>query len=74
MLYSRAFQSSLKNVVRQGARRHYGLPSSSIHMGTDPRKDKNVQLTPLRGVNILHDPLLSKGKAQKDDYKLTRNE
>ncbi|CAO3702133.1 unnamed protein product [Rhizopus stolonifer] len=63
MLYSRAFQSSLKNVVRQGARRHYGLPSSSIHMGTNPRKDKNVQLTPLRGVNILHDPLLSKGTA-----------
>ena len=62
MLYSKAFQSSLKNAIKQGGRRHYGLPSSAIHLGTDPRKDKTVQLTPLRGVNIIHDPLLSKGR------------
>ncbi|KAG1098718.1 hypothetical protein G6F42_017944 [Rhizopus arrhizus] len=45
------------------ARRNYGLPASAIGLGTDPRKDKTVQLTPLRGVNIIHDPLLSKGTA-----------
>ncbi|CAO3698589.1 unnamed protein product [Rhizopus stolonifer] len=63
MLYSKALQTSLKNSIRQGARRHYGLPSSAINLGTDPRKDRTVQLTPLRGVNIIHDPLLSKGTA-----------
>ncbi|GAA5811424.1 hypothetical protein MFLAVUS_004861 [Mucor flavus] len=45
------------------SRRNYGLPASAIGVGTDPRKDKTVQLTPLRGVNIIHDPLLSKGTA-----------
>lgn len=53
--------SRLSNLVRQ-CRRNYGLPASAIGVGTDPRKDKTVQLTPLRGVNIIHDPLLSKGK------------
>jgi malate dehydrogenase (oxaloacetate-decarboxylating)(NADP+) len=41
-------------------RRNYGLPASAIGLGTDPRKDKTVQLTNLRGVNVIHDPLLSK--------------
>lgn len=56
--------SRLSHLVKQGCnlgRRHYGLPASAIGLGTDPRKDKTVQLTPLRGVNIIHDPLLSKG-------------
>ncbi|KAI8987701.1 hypothetical protein BDF20DRAFT_910271 [Mycotypha africana] len=56
----------MSNAIRHGqrlCRRHYGLPASAISMGSDPRKDKNVQLTPLRGVNVLHDPLLSKGTA-----------
>lgn len=56
--------SRLSNLAKQGCqfgRRHYGLPASAIGLGTDPRKDKTVQLTPLRGVNIIHDPLLSKG-------------
>ncbi|KAI7891377.1 uncharacterized protein EV154DRAFT_508037 [Mucor mucedo] len=58
--------SRLSNLAKQGCqfgRRHYGLPASAIGLGTDPRKDKTVQLTPLRGVNIIHDPLLSKGTA-----------
>lgn len=58
--------SRLSNLVKQGCnlgRRNYGLPASAIGLGTDPRKDKTVQLTPLRGVNIIHDPLLSKGKS-----------
>ncbi|KAI9250714.1 hypothetical protein BY458DRAFT_524364 [Sporodiniella umbellata] len=63
MLHSKVFQASLSPLFRQATRRHYGLPSSAIHLGNDPRKDKNVQLTPLRGANILHDPLLSKGTA-----------
>ncbi|GAA5801487.1 hypothetical protein EDC94DRAFT_548890 [Helicostylum pulchrum] len=54
--------SRLSNLVRF-SRRNYGLPASAIGVGTDPRKDKTVQLTPLRGVNIIHDPLLSKGTA-----------
>lgn len=54
--------SRLSNLVKF-SRRNYGLPASAIGVGTDPRKDKTVQLTPLRGVNIIHDPLLSKGTA-----------
>lgn len=41
-------------------RRHYGAPAA---VASDPRKDKTVQLTHSRGVNVTHDPLLSKGKA-----------
>lgn len=65
MLSTRSLSRNLTTVMRQGynlARRNYGLPASAIGLGTDPRKDKTVQLTPLRGVNIIHDPLLSKGK------------
>jgi hypothetical protein len=68
MLSSQIVSKSLTNLVKQGrnlGRRNYGLPASAIGLGTDPRKDKTVQLTPLRGVNILHDPLLSKGKSKK---------
>ncbi|MBM6387988.1 MAG: hypothetical protein JSY10_29255, partial [Paenibacillus sp.] len=54
--------SRLSNLVKF-SRRNYGLPASAIGVGSDPRKDKTVQLTPLRGVNIIHDPLLSKGTA-----------
>ncbi|KAG1169551.1 hypothetical protein G6F70_008289 [Rhizopus microsporus] len=61
MLYSGAFRKSINKVVKP--RRFYGLPASAISLGTDPRKDRTVQLTPLRGVNIIHDPLLSKGTA-----------
>lgn len=60
--------SRLTNLVKQGrnvGRRNYGLPASAIGLGTDPRKDKTVQITPLRGVNIIHDPLLSKGNIKK---------
>jgi malate dehydrogenase (oxaloacetate-decarboxylating)(NADP+) len=60
MLYSGAFRKSINKVVKP--RRFYGLPASAISLGTDPRKDRTVQLTPLRGVNIIHDPLLSKGE------------
>ncbi|KAG2196933.1 hypothetical protein INT46_006448 [Mucor plumbeus] len=66
MLSTRTLSKNLSSVIRQGrnlARRNYGLPASAIGLGTDPRKDKTVQLTPLRGVNIIHDPLLSKGTA-----------
>lgn len=54
--------SRLATNLYKTCRRNYGLPASAISLGTDPRKDKTVQLTPLRGVNVLHDPLLSKGK------------
>lgn len=39
--------------------RNYGVPPA---VSSDPRKDKTVQVTASRGVNIIHDPLLSKGK------------
>ncbi|CAO3646703.1 unnamed protein product [Cunninghamella echinulata] len=42
------------------ARRQYGVPPA---VSSDPRNDKTVQVTPSRGVNIIHDPLLSKGTA-----------
>ncbi|KAI8876367.1 malic-domain-containing protein [Backusella circina FSU 941] len=57
---------TLSNIIQKGyhlGKRNYGLPASAIGLGTDPRKDKTVQLTSLRGVNIIHDPLLSKGTA-----------
>lgn len=66
MLSSKSMSRSMTYLMRQGrdlGRRHYGLPASAINLGTDPRKDKTVQLTPYRGVNIIHDPLLSKGKS-----------
>ncbi|KAI8386821.1 hypothetical protein BD560DRAFT_382888 [Blakeslea trispora] len=66
MLSSNTMRKSLPQIVSQGRnlyRRHYGLPASAIGLGSDPRRDKTVQLTPLRGVNIIHDPLLSKGTA-----------
>ncbi|CAO0802848.1 unnamed protein product [Mucor circinelloides] len=66
MLTTRSLSKNLTTAMRQSyklARRNYGLPASAIGLGTDPRKDKTVQLTPLRGVNIIHDPLLSKGTA-----------
>ncbi|OBZ90833.1 Malic enzyme, hydrogenosomal [Choanephora cucurbitarum] len=59
-------RKSVPQIMSQGRnlyRRHYGLPASAIGLGSDPRRDKTVQLTPLRGVNIIHDPLLSKGTA-----------
>jgi malate dehydrogenase (oxaloacetate-decarboxylating)(NADP+) len=72
MLSSQIISKSLTNLVKQGrnlGRRNYGLPASAIGLGTDPRKDKTVQLTPLRGVNIIHDPLLSKGKKTNNEKK-----
>lgn len=62
MLSTSTISRSLRHLERHVTRRFYGLPASAIHLGTDPRKDKTVQLTPYRGVNIIHDPLLSKGK------------
>jgi hypothetical protein len=59
---------TLSNIIQKGyslGKRNYGLPASAIGLGTDPRKDKTVQLTPLRGVNIIHDPLLSKGNEKE---------
>ncbi|KAG0173229.1 Malic enzyme [Apophysomyces sp. BC1034] len=46
-------------------RRCYGATLAS-----DPRKDKTIQVTSSRGVNVLHDPLLSKGTA----FSLTERE
>jgi hypothetical protein len=65
MLASKSVSTAVTSLIKQGrsiGRRYYGLPASAINLGTDPRKDKTVQLTPYRGVNIIHDPLLSKGK------------
>lgn len=59
MLSFRSIHRPVAQFVKQ--RRNYGLPASAIGLGTDPRKDKTVQLTNLRGVNVIHDPLLSKG-------------
>lgn len=72
MLSSKTMHRSMAHLIRQGrtlGRRNYGLPASAINLGTDPRKDKTVQLTPYRGVNIIHDPLLSKGKKTKGELK-----
>ncbi|ORX47454.1 hypothetical protein DM01DRAFT_1327009 [Hesseltinella vesiculosa] len=41
--------------------RRYGVPPAVLN--SDPRLDKTVQVTNSRGVNIIHDPLLSKGTA-----------
>lgn len=49
-------------VARLG-RRHYG--AAPAVMASDPRKDKTVHLTHSRGVNVIHDPLLSKGTIEK---------
>lgn len=72
MLSFQNISKSLANIVKHGRHfgcRNYGLPASAIGLGTDPRKDKTVQLTPLRGVNIIHDPLLSKGKETNEKKK-----
>ncbi|CDH53958.1 malic enzyme [Lichtheimia corymbifera JMRC:FSU:9682] len=53
--------SSTLSCVRTAARRHYGAPSAAL--ATDPRNDKTIHLTQSRGVNVIHDPLLSKGTA-----------
>ncbi|KAI9487563.1 MAG: hypothetical protein EXX96DRAFT_474784 [Benjaminiella poitrasii] len=66
MLYSNVMSKSMRNLIRQNrhlGQRYYGLPASAISIGSDPRKDKTVHLTPFRGANVLHDPLLSKGTA-----------
>ena len=42
------------------SRRWYGAPPAI--QALDPRRDKTVQVTHSRGVNVIHDPLLSKGK------------
>ncbi|KAI7849031.1 hypothetical protein BDC45DRAFT_521784 [Circinella umbellata] len=41
------------------SRRWYGAPAAI--QALDPRRDKTVQVTHSRGVNVIHDPLLSKG-------------
>ncbi|KAG2222435.1 hypothetical protein INT45_009447 [Circinella minor] len=43
------------------SRRWYGAPAAI--QALDPRRDKTVQVTHSRGVNVIHDPLLSKGTA-----------
>lgn len=53
MLQSRVF-AALRS---HASRRSY----SSIGVFPDLVKDKTVQLTNSRGVNVIHDPLLSKG-------------
>jgi hypothetical protein len=54
MLQSRAIAAALHS---HAFRRSY----SSIGVFPDLVKDKTVQLTNSRGVNVIHDPLLSKG-------------
>lgn len=44
-------------------RRGYHHQALLAHDFDDPRHDKNVHVMHSRGVNILHDPLLSKGTA-----------
>lgn len=48
------------------AQRSYSYLNANVahhHEYSDPRNDKNVHVMHSRGVNILHDPLLSKGTA-----------
>ncbi|KAI8140960.1 hypothetical protein BJV82DRAFT_620221 [Fennellomyces sp. T-0311] len=47
--------------LRALGRRWYGAPAAV--QALDPRRDKTVHLTHSRGVNVIHDPLLSKGTA-----------
>ncbi|KAI8374359.1 uncharacterized protein BYT42DRAFT_576084 [Radiomyces spectabilis] len=63
-----AFRGFSKSITRTGlcdarilSRRHYGAPA--MLGASDPRKDKTVHLTSSKGVNVIHDPLLSKGTA-----------
>ncbi|ORZ22530.1 hypothetical protein BCR42DRAFT_345454 [Absidia repens] len=54
-------KSSWKSSARSLGLRHYGVPP--VVGASDPRLDKTVQVTASKGVNITHDPLLSKGTA-----------
>ncbi|KAI8639731.1 malic enzyme [Parasitella parasitica] len=63
---------SIKRLATKGnilhrafAQRSYSHLNASLahHEFSDPRHDKNVHVMHSRGVNILHDPLLSKGTA-----------
>ena len=51
--------------LRTLGRRYYGAPAAV--QALDPRRDKTVHLTHSRGVNVLHDPLLSKGQTPAID-------
>ncbi|KAI9313572.1 hypothetical protein BX666DRAFT_1864586 [Dichotomocladium elegans] len=61
MLSARISLPRLSPYLRNATRRNYGAPSATL--ATDPRNDKTVHLTHSRGVNVIHDPLLSKGTA-----------
>jgi malate dehydrogenase (oxaloacetate-decarboxylating)(NADP+) len=51
-------------LYRAVAQRTYSYHSANLaHEYSDPRNDKNVHVMHSRGVNVLHDPLLSKGTA-----------
>lgn len=50
--------------------RHYGVPPAVA--ASDPRLDKTVQVTSSKGVNIIHDPLLSKGKRETKERKQSK--
>ena len=52
------------NTSRIVANRFYSYSNPNIHHEyDDPRHDKTVHVMHSRGVNIIHDPLLSKGTA-----------
>ncbi|KAI9497582.1 hypothetical protein BDB00DRAFT_756204 [Zychaea mexicana] len=53
--------ASKVSCLRALSRRCYGAPPAI--QALDPRRDKTVQVTHSRGVNVIHDPLLSKGTA-----------
>ncbi|KAI8063452.1 hypothetical protein BC940DRAFT_307242 [Gongronella butleri] len=59
MLLSR--RAPLASLANRLIVRRYGVPPAAF--SSDPRLDKTVQVTNSRGVNIIHDPLLSKGTA-----------
>lgn len=51
-------------LYRAVAQRSYSYHNANLaHEYSDPRNDKNVHVMHSRGVNVLHDPLLSKGTA-----------
>ncbi|KAG0170308.1 Malic enzyme [Apophysomyces sp. BC1015] len=56
-------RAKLPSLVVQGRRPTAVLAQRTFSYSSDPRRDKTVHVTQSKGVNVLHDPLLSKGTA-----------
>ena len=70
---TRAYNAILKNrsdsIIRPSTTL---LNSQQFSTNHDPIRDKTVHMTPSRGVNVIHDPLLSKGIVTDLNLLMTR--